>query len=97
MMDNEPDEALKELRIAVSLIPDPDVANHLLERVLFQQGDLEGADRGLQEALRVNLWPTLTNRWPLALMSLDRDQVALAEIDVAAKLDPECPLYRESW
>jgi len=94
LMDNKPEEALHELRIAVSLNPDSDVAHHLLGTVLFQQGQLSAAEKEFREALRVN--GSADNHYSLAacLMSLDRYQEALAEIDLAAKLDPERTLYR---
>jgi Flp pilus assembly protein TadD len=94
LLDNKPGEALHELRVAVSLNPDSDVAHHLLGTVLFQQGDLIAAEKEFREALRVNA--SADNHFSLAacLMSLDRYQEALSEIDVATKLDPERTLYR---
>jgi tetratricopeptide (TPR) repeat protein len=94
MLDNKPEEALHELRTAVSLNPDSDLAHHLLGTVLFQQGDLIAAEKEFREALRVNA--SADNHYSLAacLMSLDRYQEALSEIDLAAKLDPERTLYR---
>lgn len=94
LLDNKSEEALHELRVAVSLNPDSDVAHHLLGTVLFQQGDLIAAEKEFREALRVNA--SADNHFSLAacLMSLDRYQEALLEIDVATKLDPERTLYR---
>jgi len=94
LMDNKPEEALHELRVAVSLNPDSEAAHHLLGTVLFQQGQLNAAEKEFREALRVN--GSADNHYSLAacLMSLDRYQEALAEIDLAAKLDPERTLYR---
>jgi tetratricopeptide (TPR) repeat protein len=94
LLNNQPEEALHELRIAVSLNPDSDVAHHLLGTALFQQQELHAAEKEFREALRVN--PSADNHFSLAacLMSLDRYQEALAELEVAAKLDPERSLYR---
>jgi tetratricopeptide (TPR) repeat protein len=94
LLANRPDDALHELRIAVSLNPDSEAAHHLLGTALFQQGQLNSAEKEFREALRVN--PSADNHFSLAacLMSLDRYQEALTEIDVATKLDPERKLYR---
>ena len=94
MLDNKPEEALHELEIAVSLNPDSDVAHHLLGTVLFQQQDLKGAEKEFREALRVNA--SADNHFSLAacLMSMDRYQEALAEIETATRLDPDRQLYR---
>jgi Flp pilus assembly protein TadD len=94
LLDNKPEEALHELRIAVSLNPDSDLAHHLLGTVLFQQGELRAAEKEFREALRVNA--SADNHYSLAacLMSLDRYPEALSEIEVAARLDPERTLYR---
>jgi tetratricopeptide (TPR) repeat protein len=66
----------------------------LLGTVLFQQGNLVAAEREFREALRANA--SADNHYSLAacLMSLDRYQEALSEIDVATRLDPERTLYR---
>jgi tetratricopeptide (TPR) repeat protein len=94
MLDNKPEEAVHELRIAVSLNPDSDVAHHLLGTALFQRQELHEAEKEFREALRVNA--SADNHFSLAacLMSMDRYQEALSEIDLAAKLDPERGLYR---
>jgi tetratricopeptide (TPR) repeat protein len=62
--------------------------------VLFQRQDLRGAEKEFREALRVN--PSADNHFSLAacLMSMDRYQEALSEIEVAARMDPERQLYR---
>ena len=82
------------MRIAVALNPDSDLAHHQLGTVLFQQGELRAAEKEFREALRVNA--SADNHYSLAacLMSLDRYPEALAEIEAAAKLDPERGLYR---
>jgi tetratricopeptide (TPR) repeat protein len=52
------------------------------------------AEKEFREALRVNA--SADNHFSLAacLMSLDRYQEALSEIDAATKLDPDRTLYR---
>ncbi|MFZ0731497.1 MAG: tetratricopeptide repeat protein [Candidatus Sulfotelmatobacter sp.] len=94
MLDNKPEEALHELRIAVELNPDSDVAHHLLGTVLFQQQQFAAAEKEFREALRVNA--SADNHYSLAacLMSMDRYQEALSELEVASRLDPERQLYR---
>ena len=83
MLDNKPEEALHELRVAVSLNPDSEVAHHLLGTVLFQQQQLQAAEKEFREALRVNA--SADNHYSLAacLMSLDRYEEALSELEVA--------------
>jgi tetratricopeptide (TPR) repeat protein len=94
LLDNKPEEALRELQLAVSLNPDSDAAHHLLGTVLFQQQQLHAAEKEFREALRVN--PSADNHYSLAacLMSMDRYEEALSELETAARLDPERTLYR---
>jgi tetratricopeptide (TPR) repeat protein len=81
LLNNQPEEALHELRIAVSLNPDSDVAHHLLGTALFQQQELHAAEKEFREALRVN--PSADNHYSLAacLMTMDRYEEALAELE----------------
>jgi len=85
---------LRELRLAVSLNPDSEAAHHLLGTVLFQQQQLHAAEKEFREALRVNA--SADNHYSLAacLMSLDRNEEALSELEMASRLDPERTLYR---
>jgi tetratricopeptide (TPR) repeat protein len=94
VLDNKPDEALRELRLAVLLNPDSEIAHHLLGTVLFQQEQLHAAEKEFREALRINA--SADNHYSLAacLMSMDRYQEALSELEVASRLDPERTLYR---
>jgi tetratricopeptide (TPR) repeat protein len=94
LLDNRPEEALRELRLAVSLNPDSDVAHHFLGTALFQQEQLHAAEKEFREALRLKA--SADNHYSLAacLMSLDRYDEALLELDLAARLDPERQLYR---
>jgi tetratricopeptide (TPR) repeat protein len=93
-LDNQPEEALREFRLAVSLNPDSDTAHHYLGTALFQQQLLPAAEKEFREALRLS--PSADNHYALAacLMSQDRFDEALAELEVASMLDPEKPLYR---
>jgi tetratricopeptide (TPR) repeat protein len=94
LLDSKPAEALRELRLAVSLNPDSDVAHHLLGTVLFQQQELHAAEKEFREALRVNA--SADNHYSLAacLMSMDRYDEALSELEMASRMDPERTLYR---
>jgi tetratricopeptide (TPR) repeat protein len=94
LLDNRPEEALRELRLAVALNPDSDLAHHLLGTVLFQQEQLQAAEREFREALRVN--GSADNHYSLAacLMTMDRYQEALSELETASQLDPKRTLYR---
>ena len=94
LLDDRPDEALRELRLAVSLNPDSDIAHHLLGTLLFQQNQLQAAEKEFREALRVN--SSADNHYSLAacLMTMDRYEEALAELETASRLDPERTLYR---
>jgi tetratricopeptide (TPR) repeat protein len=94
MLDNKLDEALRELRLAVSLDPDSEFAHHLLGTVLFQQQQLQAAEKEFREAVR--LQPTADNHYSLAacLTSMDRYPEALSELELASRLDPKRTLYR---
>ena len=94
LLDNRPEDALREFRLAVSLNPDSDVSHHFLGTVLFQQQQLQTAEKEFREALRLK--PSADNHYSLAacLMSLDRYEEALSELELASRLDPERQLYR---
>jgi tetratricopeptide (TPR) repeat protein len=94
LLANKPEEALREFRLAVSLNPDSDVAHHFLGTALFQQQQLQAAEKEFREALRLK--PSADNHYSLAacLMSLDRYDEALSELELASRLDPERQLYR---
>jgi tetratricopeptide (TPR) repeat protein len=66
----------------------------VLGTALFQQQDLHAAEREFREALRVK--PSADNHYSLAacLMTEDRYQEALSELETAARIDPERSLYR---
>jgi len=94
LLDNQPEEALRELRLAVSLNPDSEIAHHLLGTALYEQQQLHAAEREFREALRLS--GSADNHFSLAacLMSQDRYEEALAELETASKLDPDRTLYR---
>jgi superkiller protein 3 len=94
LLNDKPEEGVRELRLAVTLNPDSDTAHHLLGTALFQQRQLQAAEKEFREALRLNASPD--NHYALAacLMTMDRYEEALAELETAARLDPERKLYR---
>jgi len=94
LLDDKLEEGVRELRVAVSLNPDSDAAHHALGTALFQQQQLPAAEKEFREALRLNASPD--NHYSLAacLMSMDRYEEALSELETAARLDPERKLYR---
>jgi tetratricopeptide (TPR) repeat protein len=94
LLDEKITEALRELRLAVALNPDSDAAHHVLGTALFQQQQLAAAEKEFREALRLNNSPD--NHYSLAacLMTMDRYEEALTELETASRLDPERKLYR---
>ena len=94
LLDNKPEDALHELQIAVSLNPDSDIAHRLLGTILLQRQDMKAAEKEFREALRVNA--SADNHYALAacLISEDRYEEALPELETAARLDPDRSLYR---
>ena len=94
LLDHRPEEALREFRLAVSLNPDSDLAHHFLGTALFEQQQLQAAEKEFREALRLK--PSADNHYSLAacLMSMDRYEEALSELELATRLDPDRQLYR---
>ncbi len=94
LLDDKPDAALREFRLAVSLNPDSDVSHHYLGTALFQQKQVQAAEKEFREALRLS--PSADNHFSLAacLMSMDRYEEALSELELASRLDPGRTLYR---
>lgn len=94
MMEDKLEEGVHELRLAVALNPDSEAAHSVLGTALFRQHQLRGAEKEFREALRVNASPD--NHYALAacLMTMDRYEEALTELETAARLDPERKLYR---
>ena len=94
LLDDKLDESVRELGLAVALNPDSDAAHHVLGTALFQQHQLQAAEKEFREALRLNASPD--NHYALAacLMTMNRYEEALSELETAARLDPERQLYR---
>jgi tetratricopeptide (TPR) repeat protein len=94
LLNDKIDDGVRELRLAVSLNPDSDSAHRALGTALFQQRLLPAAEKEFREALRLNASPD--NHYSLAacLMSMDRYEEALSELETAARLDPERKLYQ---
>jgi tetratricopeptide (TPR) repeat protein len=94
LLDDKLEEGVRELRFAISLNPDSEAAHHALGTALFQQQELPAAEKEFREALRLNASPN--NHYSLAacLMTMDRYEEALSELETAARLDPERKLYR---
>jgi tetratricopeptide (TPR) repeat protein len=94
LLNDQLEEGVRELRLAVTLNPDSDKAHQGLATALFRQQKLSAAEKEFREALRLNASPD--NHFSLAacLMTMDRYEEALSELDAAARLDPERTLYR---
>ncbi len=94
LMDDKLEEGARELRLAVELNPDSDTAHRALGTALFRQQKFSAAEKEFREALRLNGSPD--NHYSLAacLMTMDRYEEALVELETAARLDPDRPLYR---
>ena len=94
LMDDKLEAGVRELRLAVALNPDSDASHHALGTALFRQEQLPAAEKEFREALRLNASPD--NHYALAacLMTMDRYEEALTELEIAARLDPERKLYR---
>jgi len=94
LLDDKLEEGVHELRLAVALNPDSDAAHRTLGTALYRQQNLAEAEREFREAVHLNASPE--NHYALAacLMTENRYDEALAELDIAARLDPERKLYR---
>ena len=94
MLDDQLEEGVHELRLAVTLNPDSDEAHRFLGTALFQEQQAVAAEKEFREAVRLNA--SADNHYSLAacLMTMDRYEEALVELDAAARLAPERTLYR---
>jgi superkiller protein 3 len=94
ILNDRLEEGVHELRLAVTLNPDSEDAHRFLETALFQEQQLTAAEKEFREALRLNASPE--NHYSLAacLMTMDRYEEALSELDSAARLAPDRTLYR---
>ena len=82
------------LRKAVSLNPDSALAHHYLGTAFVNTQQLAEAEKEFREALRLDA--RAQNHYALAacLVALNRYEEALAELEIAAQLDPTQDLYR---
>jgi superkiller protein 3 len=94
VLQDQLEEGIRELRLAVTLDPDSDAAHQGLGAALFRSQQLPAAEKEFREAVRLNDSPD--NHFSLAacLMTMNRYEEALAELDAAARLDPRRTLYR---
>jgi tetratricopeptide (TPR) repeat protein len=88
------EEAVRELQSAVSLNPDSDLSHRYLGTALFELQRYSEAEKEFRQAVRLK--STGDNHYSLAacLMTMDRYQEALAELEIASHLDPAQSLYR---
>ena len=88
------EDAARELRVAVSLNPDSALAHHYLGTALFDLQQFEAAEKEFRQALRLE--PTADHHYDLAacLVSMNRYEDALAELEVASHLEPGQSLFR---
>jgi tetratricopeptide (TPR) repeat protein len=82
------------LRIAVALDPNSSLAHHYLGTALYNAEDYAAAATEFRRSLQ--LQPNASNHYFLAacLIGLNNYDEALAELEVAAKLEPQQDLYR---
>jgi tetratricopeptide (TPR) repeat protein len=94
LLAGKPEEALPELKAAVSLSPESSLAHHYLGTALLELQSLEDAEKEFRESLRLE--PSAQNHFSLAacLMAASRNHEALAELEIASRLDPAQTLYR---
>ena len=89
LLNDQLEEGVHELRLAVTLNPDSDAAHQGLGTALFQLAKSAAAEKEFREALRLNASPDNHLFTAACLMTMDRYEEALAELDAAARLDPE--------
>ena len=94
LLTGHPESALQELQAAVYLAPDSALGHHYLGTAYFELQSFSDAEKEFREALR--LGPTAQNHYSLAacLMAMNRNDEALAQLEIASHLDPAQNLYR---
>jgi len=87
-------EAVEVLRQAVLLNSESGLAHHYLGTALVNTQQLAEAEKEFREALRLE--PSAQNHYSLAacLMALNQYEEALAELEIASRMDPSQNLYR---
>lgn len=88
------EQAIRELRIAVSLDPDSPKMHQSLGTALYELQKYDAAAAEFREA--VKLEPTAENHYSLAacLISMGNYDRALGELERASQLQPSKELYR---
>jgi protein O-GlcNAc transferase len=94
LLSGRDQEAVTALRKAVSLNPDSALSHHYLGTAFVNTEELTDAEKEFREALRLD--KSAQNHYSLAacLVALNRYEEALAELEIAAHLDPSQDLYR---
>jgi len=82
------------LRQAVALNPESGLGHRYLGTALVNTQHMAEAEKEFREALRLE--PSAQNHYSLAacLMALDQYEEALAELEIASRMDPSENLYR---
>ncbi len=94
LLSGKDEEAVEVLRQAVALNPDSGLAHRYLGTALVNTQHLAEAEKEFRDALRLE--PSAQNHYSLAacLMALDQYEDALAELEIASRMDPSENLYR---
>jgi len=94
LLSGKDEEAVEVLRQAVALNPDSGLGHRYLGTALVNTQHLAEAEEEFREALRLE--PSAQNHYLLAacLMALDHYEDALAELEIASRMDPSENLYR---
>jgi tetratricopeptide (TPR) repeat protein len=94
LLSGKDEEAVKILRQAVALNPESGLGHHYLGTALVNTQHMAEAEKEFREALRLE--PSAQNHYSLAacLMALDQYEEALAELEIASRMDPSENLYR---
>lgn len=94
LLSGKNNEAIDVLREAIALNPASGLAHHYLGTALANTQQIIEAEREFREALRLE--PTAQNHYSLAacLMAENQYEEALAELEIASRMDPSENLYR---
>jgi tetratricopeptide (TPR) repeat protein len=94
LLSGKDQEAVVVLREAIALNPESGLVHHFLGTALVNTQQLAEAEKEFREALRLE--PSAENHFSLAacLMALNQNEEALAELEIASRMDPSQNLYR---
>ena len=94
LLSGKDEEAVEVLRQAVALNPESGLGHRYLGTALVNTQHLAEAEKEFREALRLE--PSAQNHYSLAacLVALDHYEDALAELEIASRMDPSENLYR---